>query len=92
MSVSFFLVISIIYGISLINFNSTSVSIDRQQEGEDSGLLNFDLGVSVSTNELVCNPWSGSENYISCLYGIEIEEGINVELQINNISIRTSYN
>ena len=87
MSVSFFLVISIIYGISLINFNSTSVSIDRQQEGEDSGLLNFDLGVSVSTNELVCNPWSGSENYISCLYGIEIEEDINVELQINNISI-----
>ena len=86
-SVSFFLVIGIIYGISLINFNSTSVSIDRQQEGEDSGLLNFDLGVSVSTNELVCNPWSGSENYISCLYGIEIEEGINVGLQINNISI-----
>ena len=43
--------------------------------------------MSVSTNELVCNPWSGSENYISCLYGIEIEEDINVELQINNISI-----
>jgi len=86
-SVSFFLVISIIYGISLINFNSTSVSIDRQEGNEDSGLLNFDLGVSVSTNELVCNPWSGSENYISCLYGIEIEEDINVELQINNISI-----
>ena len=87
-SVSFFLVIGIIYGISLINFNSTSVSIDRQEGNEDSGLLNFDLGVSVSTNELVCNPWSGSENYISCLYGIEIEEDINVELQINNISIR----
>jgi len=86
-SVSFFLVIGIIYGISLINFNSTSVSIDRQEGNEDSGLLNFDLGVSVSTNELVCNPWSGSENYISCLYGIEIEEDINVELQINNISI-----
>ena len=86
-SVSFFLVISIIYGISLINFDSTSVSIDRQEGNEDSGLLNFDLGVSVSTNELVCNPWSGSENYISCLYGIEIEEDINVELQINNISI-----
>ena len=87
MSVSFFLVIGIIYGISLINFNSTSVSIDRQEGNEDSGLLNFDLGVSVSTNELVCNPWSGSENYVSCLYGIEIEEDINVELQINNISI-----
>ena len=86
-SVSFFLVIGIIYGISLINFNSTSVSIDRQEEGEESGLLNFDLGVSVSTNELVCNPWSGSENYISCLYGITIEEDINVELQVNNISI-----
>ena len=79
MSVSFFLVISIIYGISLINFNSTSVSIDRQEGNEDSGILNFDLGVSVSTNELVCNPWSGSENYISCLYGIEIEEGIRIK-------------
>ena len=74
------------YALTFIDFNSTQVTIDKKDPSGSDSLINFEIAESSSDNSLTCNPWSGSENYISCLYGIEITEEFNFELQVNNIS------
>ena len=69
------------------SFDSATVSVQQGTTSNEPGLLNFDLGVTSDEGELVCNPWSGSDNFVSCLYGVEIAETISIDLQINNISI-----
>ena len=69
------------------SFDSATVSVQQGTTSNEPGLLNFDLGVTSDEGELVCNPWSGSDNFVSCLYGVEIAETIAIDLQINNISI-----
>ena len=69
------------------SFDSATVSVQQGTTSNEQGILNFDLGVTSDSGELVCNPWSGSDNFVSCLYGVEIAETISIDLQINNISI-----
>ena len=79
-------IIGLFYGLTFIDFNSTQVTIEKKETAADDSLLNFEIGDSSTHKTLTCNPWSGSDNYISCLYGIEITEEFNFELQVNNIS------
>lgn len=74
------------YALTFIDFNSTQVTIEKKDSAGSDSIINFEIVESSTDNSLTCNPWSGSENYISCLYGIEITEEFNFELQVNNIS------
>lgn len=74
------------YALTFIDFNSTQVAIEKKDSAGSDSIINFEIVESSTDNSLTCNPWSGSENYISCLYGIEITEEFNFELQVNNIS------
>ncbi len=63
--------------ISSYNFNTVELSISQPQV-QESNNNSTSSNEQSSAQELICNPWAGSENFTSCLYGVEIEVKKNI--------------
>jgi len=72
--------------ISSYNFNTVELSISQPQV-QESNNNSTSSNEQSSAQELICNPWAGSENFTSCLYGVEIEVKKIFNEQVNNMTI-----